>query len=184
MPIFSDDETYERVLRDSLPEEFRGMGTLWTEKQMELMYGGLEETNMRGLPVHGVYRSTFMPMQYFAYQHPEYDLFWNWEMDIRTTHHWYHFFDSITKWAKKQPRKLLWERNSRFYIPSEHGEYEDFSQMVRIQTEHGTNSVANLWTSLNHANKDPNDPSAKNTPGGAMRQQRRHANLGSRTTFR
>jgi len=30
-----------------------------------------------------------MPMQYFAYQHPEYDFFWNWEMDIRNTGHWY-----------------------------------------------------------------------------------------------
>ncbi|EXJ58799.1 hypothetical protein A1O7_06229 [Cladophialophora yegresii CBS 114405] len=170
VPIFSDDETYERILRDSLPEEFHGMGTLWTEKQMELMYGGLEETNMRGLPVHGVYRSTFMPMQYFAHQHPEYDFFWNWEMDIRTTHHWYHFFDSITQWAKQQPRKLLWERNSRFFVPSEHGEWEDFSQMVRIQTEHGTNSVANLWSSLNRANKDPKNPGFS-TPAGAMKQQ-------------
>lgn len=167
VPIFSDDETYERVLRDSLPEEFRGMGTLWTERQMLLMYGGLEETWARDLPVHGVYRSTFMPMQYFAYQHPEYDFFWNWEMDIRTTHHWYHFFDSVTKWAKAQPRKLLWERNSRFFIPSEYGEWEDFSQMVRIQTEHGTNSVANLWSSLNRAHKDSSDGNV----AGAMKQQ-------------
>ncbi|RVX73076.1 hypothetical protein B0A52_02202 [Exophiala mesophila] len=156
-PIFSDDETYERKLRESLPEEFRGMGTLWNERQMHLMYGGLEETHMRGLPVHGVYRSTFMPVQYFAHQHPEYDYFWNWEMDVRTTHHWYHLFDSVSKWAKAQPRKLLWERNSRFYIPSEHGSWEDFSQMVRIQTEHGTNSVNNLWSPLNRE-KDPNVP--------------------------
>ena len=167
VPIFSDEATYERVLRDSLPEEFHGMGTLWTEKQMELLYGGLEETNMRGLGVYGVYRSTFMPMQYFAYSHPEYDFFWNWEMDIRTTHHWYHFFDSVTKWAKQQPRKLLWERNSRFFVPSEHGDWEDFSQMIRIQTEHGTNSVANLWSSLSRGNRDPNSP----TPAGAMKQQ-------------
>jgi hypothetical protein len=166
IPIFADDETYQRVLRDALPEEFRGMGTLWTEKQMELLYGGLEETNMRGLGVYGVYRSTFMPMQYFAHQHPEYDYFWNWEMDIRTTHHWYHFFDRVTTWAKQQPRKLLWERNSRFYIPSEHGTWEDFSQMVRIQTEHGTNSVANLWSSLNRGNKDHNAPAT-----GSMKQQ-------------
>lgn len=152
VPIWSDDETYEQVLRDSLPEEFRGMGTLWSERQMLLMYGGLEETWMRDLPVHGVYRSTFMPLQYFAHQHPEYDYFWNWEMDIRTTHHWYHFFDSVSKWAKAQPRKLLWERNSRFYIPSEHGSWEDFSQMVRIQTDQGTNSANNLWSSLSRAN--------------------------------
>nr|KAK5438653.1 hypothetical protein LTR18_008629 [Exophiala xenobiotica] len=163
VPIFSDDETYERVLRDALPEEFRGMGTLWTETQMLLMYGGLEETWMRGLPVHGVYRSTFMPMQYFAYQHPEYDFFWNWEMDIRATHHWYHLFDSVSKWAKAQPRKLLWERDSRFYVPSEHGEWDDFSHTVRVQTEQGTNSANNLWSSLNRA-KDASVP-------GAVKQQ-------------
>lgn len=164
LPVFSDDETYERVLRDSLPEEFRGMGTLWTERQMLLMYGGLEETWMRDLPVHGVYRSTFMPMQYFAYQHPEYDFFWNWEMDVRTTHHWYHFFDSVSKWAQKQPRKFLWERNSRFFVPSEHGEWDDFSHTVRVQTEQGTNSANNLWSSLNRA-KDPNIPGAVNQQG-------------------
>jgi len=147
-PIWSDDETHERILHESLPEEFRGMGTLWSERQMGLMYGGLAESFARGLPVHGVYRSTFMPMQYFAYQHPEYDFFWNWEMDIRNTGHWYDLFDKVAKWSKAQPRKLLWERNARFYVPSEHGTYEDFSQMVRIQTEHGTNSVNNLWSGL------------------------------------
>ena len=146
--IWSDDETYERILRDSLPEEFRGMGTLWSERQMGLMYGGLEETFMRALPVHGVYRSTFMPMQYFAYQHPEYDYFWNWEMDVRYTGHWYHLFESVSKWARQQPRKGLWERNGRFYIPSEHGSWEDFRQMVRVNTEHGTNSPNNMWSGL------------------------------------
>jgi hypothetical protein len=147
-PIWSDDETYERILRDSLPEEFRGMGILWSERQMGLVYGGLEETFMRDLPVHGVYRSTFMPMQYFAYQHLEYDYFWNWEMDVRYTGHWYHLFDSVTKWAKQQPRKGLWERNGRFYIPSEHGSWEDFRQMVRVNTEQGTNSPNNMWSGL------------------------------------
>ncbi|EXJ86135.1 hypothetical protein A1O1_06505 [Capronia coronata CBS 617.96] len=175
VPIWSDDETYERVLRESLPEEFRGMGTLWSERQMLLMYGGLQETWVRDLPVHGVYRSTFMPMQYFAHQHPEYDYFWNWEMDIRSTHHWYHFFDRVSKWAKAQPRKLLWERNSRFYIPSEHGSWEDFSQMVRIQTDQGTNSANNLWSSLNGAarnkNQDSSSSSGSASVTGGMKQQ-------------
>ncbi|RMZ88363.1 hypothetical protein DV736_g4406, partial [Chaetothyriales sp. CBS 134916] len=155
LPVWSDDETYERVLRDSLPEEFRGMGTLWNEGQMLTMYGGLEETWMRNLPVHGVYRSTFMPMQYFAYQHPEYDFFWNWEMDVRTTSHWYHLFDSVREWAKKQPRKYLWERNGRFYVPAKHGSWEDFSQMIRVQTEQGTNSVNNMWSGLRAGGNEP-----------------------------
>ena len=148
LPIWSDDETYERVLRDSLPEEFRGMGTLWSEKQMALMYPDLEETWTRGLPIHGVYRSTYMPMQYFAFQHPEYDYYWNWEMDARYTGHWYHLFDKIVSWARQQPRKGLWERNARFYVPSVHGSWEDFTHLVRVQTERGTNSANNLWSAI------------------------------------
>lgn len=163
LPIFSDEETKDRVLRDSLPEEFRGMGTLWNEKQMLLMYGGLEETMMRGLPVHGVYRSTFMPMQWFAQQHPEFDFFWNWELDARNTGHWYHLFDSASKWAKEQPRKYLWERNSRFYIPSEHGSWEAFSHMVRVQTEQGTNSVNNIWSGLGTGKGEPGEAKTKNS---------------------
>lgn len=146
LQIWSDDETYERVLNDALPEEFRGMGTLWSEQQMALVYPALEETWTRGLPIHGVYRSTYMPMQYFAFQHPEYDYFWNWEMDARYTGHWYHLFDKVADWAKQQPRKGLWERNARFYVPSVHGSWDDFRQMVRVQTEIGTNSPNNLWS--------------------------------------
>lgn len=148
LPIWSDTETYDRVLREALPKEFRGMGTLWSEPQMSIMYPNLEETFTRGLPIHGVYRSTFMPMQYFAHQHPEYDYYWNWEMDIRYTGHFYHLFDKVISWAKKQPRKGLWERNARFYVPDVHGPWDDFRQMVRVQTEQGTNSANNMWTPL------------------------------------
>lgn len=162
--IWSDDAVYNKILHDSLPKEFHGMGTLWTERQMFLVYGGLEESWMRDLPVHGVYRSTFMPMQYFAYQHPEYDYFWHWEMDARNTGHWYHLFDSITKWARKQPRKYLWERNARFYIPSEHGTWEDFQHMVRIQTDQGTNSANNLWSGLHAGGKEPGDKVSGDRP--------------------
>ncbi|KAG9842817.1 hypothetical protein KCU98_g2604, partial [Aureobasidium melanogenum] len=145
MPIWSDDFTYQRVLNDSLPLEFRGMGTLWSERQMSLIYGGIPETNYRGLPIHGAYRSTNMPLSYFAHMHPEYDFFWHWEMDIRYTGHFYHLFDKVGKWADQQPRKGLWERNGRFYIPSEHGSWEDFKHMVRVQTEHGTAHKAGMY---------------------------------------
>ena len=165
MQIWADEETYQRVLDQSLPEEFTGMGTLWSERQMGLIYGGVSESFYRDLPVHGTYRSTFMPVQYFAHQHPEYDFIWHWEMDIRYTGNMYHLFDRASKWANAQPRKGLWERNSRFYIPNEHGSWEDFKQMVRVQTEHGTNTKSNLWSTM--ASKDPNIPdSVKSFVGG------------------
>jgi hypothetical protein len=157
--IWSDDATYQEVLDNALPAEFKGMGTLWSERQMGLIYGGLEESFYRNLPVHGAYRSTFMPVQYFAHQHPEFDYFWHWEMDIRYTGHFYHLFDRISNWAKAQPRKGLWERNSRFYVPAEHGSWEDFTHMVRVQTEHGTNNKANTWSK--HLPENPNVPSTE-----------------------
>lgn len=154
LPIWSDDDVYQKVLNDALPEEFHGMGTLWTERQMGLIYGGLEESFYRNLPVHGVYRSTYMPMTYFAHQHPEYDFFWQWEMDLRYTGHFYHLFHKLGEWARKQPRKLLWERSSRFYIPSEHGSWDDFNHLVRVQTEHGTASRNNVYSKLTEYHPD------------------------------
>ena len=148
VPIWADKKIYNRILDNALPAEFRGMGSLWSERQMGLIYGGIQESFFRDLPVHGVYRSTFMPVQYFSHQHPEYDFVWNLEMDVRYTGHWYHFFDQIRKWTKDQPRKGLWERNGRFYIPSVHGSWEDFKQMVRVQTEMGTESPNNIWSGL------------------------------------
>ncbi|KAL8813174.1 MAG: hypothetical protein Q9223_007113, partial [Gallowayella weberi] len=158
VPIWADKKIYDRILENALPPEFRGMGILWSERQMGLIYGGIQESFFRDLPVHGVYRSTFMPVQYFSHQHPEYDFVWNWEMDVRYTGHWYHFFDQVRKWTKAQPRKGLWERNGRFYIPSVHGSWEDFKQMVRVQTEMGTNSPNNIWSGLK-------PPSGNSIPG-------------------
>lgn len=148
MPIWSDDATYQRVLNDALPSEFRGMGTLWSERQMGLIYGGIAETFYRDLPIHGAYRSTNMPLSYFAHMHPEYDFFWHWEMDIRYTGHFYHLFDKVGKWADQQPRKGLWERNGRFYVPSEHGSWDDFKHMVRVQTEHGTAHKSGMYEKI------------------------------------
>ncbi|KAF2796463.1 hypothetical protein K505DRAFT_271306 [Melanomma pulvis-pyrius CBS 109.77] len=154
--IWADDDVYAEVLKNSLPAEFEGMGTLWSERQMGLIYGGVDESMYRDLPVHGAYRSTYMPVTYFAHQHPEFDFFWHWEMDVRYTGHYYHLFSQVAQWADKQPRKGLWERNGRFYVPAVHGSWEDFTHMVRVQTEHGTNSKANQWSS--HLPPNPHMP--------------------------
>ena len=154
IPIWADHKIYSRVLENALPEEFRGMGVLWSERQMSLIYGGLQESFFRELPVHGVYRAQYMALQYFSHQHPEYEYLWNWEMDVRYIGQWYHLFDRLHQWSKDQPRKGLWERNARFYVPSVHGSWEDFKQMVRVQTELGTDSPNNIWSGLKGGTAD------------------------------
>jgi len=135
LPIWSDEATHQSVLDAALPAEFHGMGTLWSERQMGLIYGGIEDTMYRDLPVHGVYRSAHMPLQWFAHNHPDFDFFWNWEMDARYTGSWLELFSRLSGWAKAQPRKGLWERSHRFYVPAVHGSWDDFKQMVRVQSE-------------------------------------------------
>lgn len=149
-PVWADHEAYERRIRETIPEEFRGLVTLWTETQMLAMYQGVYDLWARGpdLPVHGVYRGLTMAMQYFAHMHPEYEYFWQWEMDVRYTGHYYDFFTKLEQWAKDQPRKGLWERNSRFYFPDVHGSWDDFSQMSRIQTEMGVVSADTVWNKI------------------------------------
>ncbi|KAI0540702.1 hypothetical protein GGR58DRAFT_104013 [Xylaria digitata] len=155
-PIWADSDTYHRRIEEAIPAEFRGMVTLWTETQMLALYQGIYDLWTRGpeLPVHGVYRGLQMAMQYFAYQHPEYDFYWQWEMDIRYTGHYYDLFSKIERWTKEQPRKGLWERNARFYLPSVHGSWEDFKQMARVQTEMGVKGADNIWDSVPGAERD------------------------------
>ncbi|KAK2595234.1 hypothetical protein QQS21_007021 [Conoideocrella luteorostrata] len=156
-PIWADHEAYEKRINETIPKEFQGMVTLWTETQMLALYQGMYDLWTRGpdLPVHGVYRGLSMAMQHFAYLHPEYDYFWQWEMDIRYTGHYYDLVTKLEQWSKAQPRKGLWERNSRFYFPSVHGTWEDFSQMSRVQSEMGTVGADNVWKNMPGADKNP-----------------------------
>lgn len=148
LPIWADEKVYHKVLNDSLPAEFHGLGTLWSETQMGMIYNKLPENTFRDFPLHGVFRSHFMAMTWFSYQHPEYEQIWQFEMDMRFTGHYLELLSKSTTWSASQPRKYLWERNSRFYVPSEHGSWEEFSHMVRVQTEHGTATKSNLYTGL------------------------------------
>lgn len=155
-PIWADSDTYQRRIEQVIPEEFRGMVTLWTETQMLATYQGIFDLWARGpgLPVHGVYRGLQMAMQYFAYMHPEYDYYWQWEMDIRYTGHYYDLFSKMERWAREQPRKGLWERNARFYLPSVHGSWEDFKQMARVQSEMGVKGADNMWDGVPGTEKE------------------------------
>jgi hypothetical protein len=124
----------EKIRNENVPAEFRGLVTLWSEKQMELVYPGPfcnNTINKSGMPIHGVYRSSHMPLQYFAQTHTQYDHFWNWEMDIRYIGHYYELFDRLGIWAKSQPRRGIWERSAKYYLEKLHGTWDQFSEIVK-----------------------------------------------------
>ncbi|KHE86068.1 hypothetical protein GE21DRAFT_1324123 [Neurospora crassa] len=136
-PIWADPKAVQKVLDDNVPPEFHSLCTLWSEDQMRLYYPGpfaRSFTNPSFSSIHGVYRSAHFPLQHFAQTHPEYDHFWNWEMDMRWIGNYYEFFDRLGIWAKKQSRHEMWERSERYYIPHYHGSWDNFTQLVHNQT--------------------------------------------------
>ena len=137
LPIWADEGLYQETLQDAVPREFWNVSTLWSEQQMMMYYPapfGDSFANMAASTLHGVYRSPHFALQWFGQQHPEYDFFWNWEMDVRYSGHYYELNSKIGDWAKKQPRKGLWDRGRRFWFPQHHGDYQNFTKFVERET--------------------------------------------------
>ncbi|KAJ5595309.1 uncharacterized protein N7459_001517 [Penicillium hispanicum] len=121
LPIFSDRKTMEQ-LRESIPAEFRKMALFFNNKLLEAWYPRIEE--------HSPILQHHQPLQIFSQLYPNFEYYWQFEMDSRLTGHSYHFLDKAAVFAKQQPRKYLWERNAYFYTPGAHGSWEEFMQMI------------------------------------------------------
>ena len=127
--IWTSQRAYNEVLAQFVPDEFRSMATLWSEELMKSNYPGPFEPQFafHG-PMYTAMRSMHFALQWFMLQHPEYEYFWNWEIDLRYIGHYYELLDQTTSWAKKQSRDHLWERSARFYIPSLYENWDAFVQ--------------------------------------------------------
>ena len=117
--IFDDPETYQSVLREHVPAEFHGLTVLWNDQVVWDIYTELKDPNERT-----VHTAQWLSVQKFSHDHPQFDYIWNWEMDFRYTGHHYDLLDSLDLFGRAQPRKGLWERNERWYIPEHHGDYD------------------------------------------------------------
>jgi len=165
LPIWASDEAYAQAIRENMPQEFWNMTTLWSEEQMISYYPHPwppSFENVAGSGIHGVYRSAHFALQWFAQKHPEYDFYWNWEMDLRYTGHYYEFNTRIGEWAKKQPRKGLWERNERFYIPAFHGSWDNFTELVEFETKQEGREP--IWGPVTFPNNGSLKPPAYSVP--------------------
>ncbi|KAG6020222.1 hypothetical protein E4U41_002916 [Claviceps citrina] len=135
LDIANDSKVYQSVLDENVPAEFHGITVLWNDQQVWDLYPALTDEYAKA-----VHSAQWLSVQKFSQDNPQYDHIWNWEMDFRYTGHHYDMLESISAFAKKQPRKYLWERNERYYIPEHHGDYDTtFRQQVARQ--HGNDTV-------------------------------------------
>ncbi|KAK3378097.1 hypothetical protein B0H63DRAFT_547797 [Podospora didyma] len=133
--IWSSDEAYEKIVQSTAPKEFWNITILWNQQSIDKLYTKLPDKARR------VHNGQFLPVQIFMQQHRQFDYVWNWEMDSRVMGHHYDVINKLGEFAKKQPRKGLWERNERFYVPSFYG---DFNTRFRATVERLT-AGSSIW---------------------------------------
>ncbi|PNS14685.1 hypothetical protein CAC42_1707 [Sphaceloma murrayae] len=116
------EEAARRTIEENIPPEFRDMTILFNEDDLKKLYPAIGSND--------VYQHQFQPVQYFAIHHPEYDYIWNWEMDARYIGHHYNFLKTVTSFAQAQPRLYLWERSTRYFLPSIHKTWSRFTSYI------------------------------------------------------
>ncbi|KAF2161547.1 hypothetical protein M409DRAFT_58946 [Zasmidium cellare ATCC 36951] len=89
-------------------------GFKWTPDDVQHLRSMISELSELG---GNFYYHAFMALQLFAARHPEYDHFWNWEMDVRYTGRYTDLFPAVAAWSSSQPKAGLWQRNTRFFVP-------------------------------------------------------------------
>ncbi|TGO53174.1 hypothetical protein BCON_0128g00010 [Botryotinia convoluta] len=143
-----NDTDYIEALQKNVPKEFHDIAVLWNEAYVQGFYPLIPKK------VTNVHQSQWLPVQIFALDYPQFDFYWNWEMDTRYTGNHYDLLERLTKFGMDQPRKYLWERNERYYIPSIHGSYNtEFRKSVEILSGKDT-----IWAPPKIANVVPTGP--------------------------
>ncbi|KAF9239770.1 hypothetical protein CBS147339_9025 [Penicillium roqueforti] len=122
IPYTDDDEAMQSVKSRFVPREFLDVTILFNDETLKTWYPKVDE--------HSTNYQYWQPVQIFSQSFQEFEYYWQLEMDARFMGHSYHFLEKSVEFAKRQPRKYLWERNAYFYLPGIHGSWQDFVRMV------------------------------------------------------
>ena len=130
IPLFVGEDQPQATIRKNVPPEFWSITEVWNHAQIRSLFSNIAEHAFVG-------RSPWMIIQWFAKNHPEFDFFYQWEFDVRYTGHYLDFFEGVSEFGRKQPRKGIWERAGRLYMPSVHGSFDkDFRISTKAEDPH------------------------------------------------
>jgi hypothetical protein len=134
-----DNEVYSRVLEESVPQELRDISLLWNGPTLQEWFPEVKE--------HGAQDQMYQALQVFSQTFPQFDHLWQFEMDARFTGNVADMLTNAAAWAQMRPRKNLWERNARWYMPGRWDNYASFSAQVELEFSGGSS----LWGPHPHA---------------------------------
>lgn len=148
IPIWTSSEQYDNVVESNVPKEFRDITVLWNDDLIRATYPDMEQDHI------SVHQAQWLCVQKFAQDYSQFTHFWNWELDARAIGHHYDLLDKMSSFAAAQPRKYLWERNERYYIPSVHGSFDGkFRRQVADLSGNET-----VWGPVPATNVTPSGP--------------------------
>jgi len=126
-----DDHIYAQTLQKSVPEEFRDLALLYNEAIIREWYPKVGE--------YGAQDQMYQALQIFSHSFPEFGFVWQLEMDARFTGNVAKMLTSAGNWARRQPRRNLWERNGQWFISALWKDYASFS--ARVDEEIGDSGI-------------------------------------------
>ena len=88
--------------------------------------------------MHRTMWQVYQPLQLFAMHYPEFDHYWQFELDMRFLGDAGHFLDAVTAFARKEPRKQALERSTFQQIQDEIGGYSSLQQAVNVAAAGGS----------------------------------------------
>lgn len=127
--IFASEDNYKRAVQELVPAEFQGMAVLFDEALLQSWYPSIK--------THITTYQVMQPLQLFAHFYPEFDHYWQLELDLRFTGHAGRYLAGMSDFAREQPRKQAMERSTWFYMPEFHGGYSDLLSAVNASLEGG-----------------------------------------------
>lgn len=132
--IFASKESYDKAFEAAnIPEEFQSIALLWDEAFLKSWYPKVGE--------HRTEWQVFQPLQLFALHYPEFDHYWQLEMDVRFLGDAGAYLDAVSAFARAEPRKQALERSTFPHVPAEDGDYAAFAAAVDVANAGGSR----LW---------------------------------------
>ncbi|KAK3937775.1 hypothetical protein QBC46DRAFT_451677 [Diplogelasinospora grovesii] len=121
--IFSSPESYTQALKDAgIPQELQSIAVLWDDHLLASWYPDV--------PEHRTMWQVYQPVQLFALHYPEFDHFWQVELDMRFTGDAGVYLDRLSEFARNEPRKQALERATFQHMQSLIGDYDTFFAAV------------------------------------------------------
>ncbi|PHH67629.1 hypothetical protein CDD82_1264 [Ophiocordyceps australis] len=135
--MFASRAAYEAAFEAAeIPRELESMAVLWDDGLLESWYPAVGE--------HRTMWQANQPLQLFALHYPEFDHYWQIELDQRFTSDAGAYLDAVASFARREPRRQALERAS---FPLRQQLHADYAQL-RAAVAAANPGISRAWGPL------------------------------------